>query len=80
MGDQLVEFSDEQQQELDAGFAEMREDAMAGRSAGWSMGGDMIERDSIAGQSAATSHVAYYAGAVAFLFLLFALESDDFNL
>ncbi|MGI9309099.1 MAG: ABC transporter permease [Gammaproteobacteria bacterium] len=70
IADQLVEFSDEQLAELDDGLAGMREDAMAGRGAGWSLG-DMIERNDIAGQSAARNHVAYYAGAVAFLFLLF---------
>jgi len=70
IGDQLVEFSDEQLAELDAGFAGMREEALAGRSSGWSLN-DMIERDDVAGQSAAKNYVAYYAGAVAFLFLLF---------
>lgn len=68
--DQFVELTAEQRDELGEGLAEMGADARAGNSAGWSFGA-MIEQRDITGQSAATNNVAYYAGAVAFLFLLF---------
>lgn len=71
IGDQFVEFDEDQQADLDAGLAEMRVDAMAGEPSGWSFG-DMLDTEIVSGRSAATNHVAYYAGAVAFLFLLFA--------
>ena len=38
----------------------------AGRSTGWDFQ-DLFDRESVAGRSAATNHVAYYAGAVAVL-------------
>ena len=71
IGDQYVEFNAEQLTDLADGLAEMRADAMAGAPTGWSFS-EMLDRKDVAGQSAATNHVAYYAGAVAFLFLLFA--------
>jgi len=71
IGDQFVEFDAQQQADLDEGIAEMRVDAMAGEQSGWSFG-EMLDTQTVAGRSAATNHVAYYAGAVAFLFLLFA--------
>jgi ABC-2 type transport system permease protein len=77
--DQYVEFSAEQQEELAAGLAEMRADALAGNSSGWTFA-EMIELQDVAGQTAATNHVAYYAGAVAFLFLLFACMQGAISL
>ena len=44
---------------------------MAGEAGGWTFE-EMLEQKNVAGGSAATNHVSYYAGAVAFLFLLFA--------
>ncbi len=71
IGDQYVEFDAAQTEDIEAGLEEMRDAAIAGESGGWSFG-EMLEQLDVAGQSAATNHVAYYAGAVAFLFLLFA--------
>jgi len=71
IGDQYVEFDATQEADLADGLAEMRVAAMAGEEAGWSFG-EMLTLENVAGRSAATNHVAYYAGAVAFLFLLFA--------
>ena len=68
--DQLIELTDEQRADITEGLAEIGDDARAGRRGGWSFE-EMIERRFVAGRSAATNHVAYYAGAVAFLFLLF---------
>lgn len=67
---QFIELSDEQRAELDLGLSELRAEAEAGNEAGWSFTSMLARRD-VAGRSAATNHVAYYAGAVAFLFLLF---------
>lgn len=71
IGDQYVEFTPEQEADLDDGLAEMRSAALAGEQSGWSFA-EMLERNDVVGRSAATNHVAYYAGAVAYLFLLFA--------
>jgi len=68
--DQFVELNDDQRDDIAAGLAEMGANARAGKSGGWSFG-DMIRRQDVTGRSAATNNVAYYAGAVAFLFLLF---------
>ncbi len=68
--DQFVELNADQREEIATGLAQMSADAKAGVESGWSFG-QMIERQDVAGRSAATNHVAYYAGAVAFLFLLF---------
>ena len=67
---QFVELDDEQIADIDDGLAQMRLEALAGTATGWSFG-QMIETRGVAGQSAARNHVAYYAGAVAFLFILF---------
>jgi ABC-2 type transport system permease protein len=69
--DQFIELDAEQRAEFNAGLNELAEGARAGQQGGWSFG-EMIERRDVAGRSSATNYVAYYAGAVAFLFLLFA--------
>ena len=74
IGTEFTVFSPGQQAEIDAGLAGLRESAGAAggsRPAGWSFD-DLLERDNVAGQNAALNNVAYYAGAVAFMFLLFA--------
>jgi ABC-2 type transport system permease protein len=68
--DQFIELDADQRADLAAGLAEMGANARAGKSGGWSFG-EMIERLDITGQSAATNHIAYYAGGLAFLFVLF---------
>jgi ABC-2 type transport system permease protein len=68
--DQFIELNDDQRADIAEGLGEMGDAARAGRQSGWSFE-EMIERRDVAGRSAATNHVAYYAGAVAFLFLLF---------
>jgi len=77
--DQFIELSVSQQADIEDGLAEMRADALAGRATGWSFA-EMIELENVAGQSAATNHVAYYAGAVAFLFLLFSCTQGAISL
>jgi len=72
--DQFIELTDEQREELEAGLLDLKvetEDAAGrGETVGWGFQ-DLFEREDVAGQSAARNHVAYYAGAVAVLFLLF---------
>jgi ABC-2 type transport system permease protein len=70
MEDQFIELSDDQREDLESGLDELREEAAAGDAPGWGFE-DLFEEESVAGQSAAKNHVAYYAGAVAILFLLF---------
>ena len=68
---QFLTLSDEQREEVDEGLGEMRSDAEKGRSTGWSFE-DMIAYEDVIGDGGALNLVAYSAGAVAFMFLLFA--------
>jgi ABC-2 type transport system permease protein len=68
--DQFIELDQRQREDLDQGLLELREEAETGDAVGWGFD-DLFEELSIAGESAARNHVAYYAGAVAVLFLLF---------
>jgi ABC-2 type transport system permease protein len=68
--DQFLELSEQQREDLALGLDDLRDEADAGRASGWGFD-DLFERENVAGQSAAMNHVAYYAGAVAILFLLF---------
>jgi ABC-2 type transport system permease protein len=72
--DQFIELDEIQRDELDSGLAETREEVQGaiadGRPSGWGFQ-DLHETESIAGKSAGLNHVAYYAGAVAVLFVLF---------
>jgi ABC-2 type transport system permease protein len=68
--DQFIELSEDQRADLESGLDELREESEAGTATGWGFD-DLFGDESVAGQSAAENHVAYYAGAVAILFLLF---------
>ncbi|MGI9341781.1 MAG: ABC transporter permease [Gammaproteobacteria bacterium] len=68
---QFLTLSSEQREEVDEGLGEMRSDAEKGRSTGWSFE-DMIAYEDVIGDGGALNLVAYSAGAVAFMFLLFA--------
>ncbi len=67
---QFLTLTQAQQEAVAEGLAEMRTEAEAGREVGWSFE-DLLARESVAGGEA-VNLVAYSAGAVAFLFLLFA--------
>jgi ABC-2 type transport system permease protein len=67
---QFLTLNERQRGEVDAGLVEMRQDAAAGREVGWSFE-DLLARESVAGGES-VNLVAYSAGAVAFMFLLFA--------
>lgn len=72
--DEFLELDPAQREDIDAGLEDLRleaEEARAeGRETGWGFE-DLFAREDVAGRSAGTNHVAYYAGAVAVLFLLF---------
>jgi len=68
--DQFVEFDEAQTENIASGLADLRREAEEGATSPWGFD-DLFEREDVAGQSAAMNHVAYYAGAVAVLFLLF---------
>jgi ABC-2 type transport system permease protein len=72
--DEFLELTDEQRSDVVEGLDALRvesEEALAdGRETGWGFQ-DLTEREDVAGRSAALNHVAYYAGGVAVLFLLF---------
>jgi ABC-2 type transport system permease protein len=65
---ELTPLTPEQKRELEDGLAEIRGDAEAGRGAGLE---ELVETEAAAGRGAGLNHVAYYAGAVAILFLFF---------
>jgi ABC-2 type transport system permease protein len=67
----LVTLSAEQKRELAEGLEGLRPDPAHPSPEGPGGVDDMFEREAVAGQSAGRNHVAYYAGAIAFLFLLF---------
>jgi len=68
---QFLTLSDDQREEVAEGLGEMRADAEQGRSTGWSFE-DMLAYEDVAGDGGALNLIAYSAGAVAFMFLLFA--------
>ena len=68
---QFLTLDDEQRLEVADGLDEMRADAEEGRSSGWSFE-DMLAYEDVIGSGGALNLVAYSAGAVAFMFLLFA--------
>jgi ABC-2 type transport system permease protein len=76
---QFITLSDDQRAEIDAGLGDMRADAQQGRQSGWSFD-DMIINVNVAGNDASLNLVAYSAGAVAFMFLLFASVSGAVSL
>ncbi len=75
IGTEFTEFSAEQQTEIEAGLANLRESAKSGQRSGWSFE-ELLEHENVAGQTAALNHIAYYAGAVVFMFLLFAAAQN----
>ena len=77
--DQFIEFDDEQRADLDEGLSEMGVAASEGQQVGWSVD-DMVEPQAVTGPPMATNHVGYYAGAVAFMFLLFSSMSGATSL
>jgi ABC-2 type transport system permease protein len=72
--DEFVTLDDDQRRELADSLAELREEALAAERDGRRVGlglEDMFEEQRVGGPAAGRNHVAYSAGAVAVLFLLF---------
>lgn len=69
IGTEFTEFTPAQEAAITDGLGRLRNgEAQAGT---WSFA-DLLDQENVAGQNAALNNVAYYAGAVAFMFLLFA--------
>lgn len=73
LGQGFVEYTDDQLQQLDERFGELRDEITADSSdeGAESPFDGLTVREGASGPGLARSHVAYYAGAVALLFLLF---------
>lgn len=70
----MVTLDDAQKADLAKGLAELKADALEAEAKGRpapSAVEDLFEEEAVAGRGARQNHVAYYAGAVAILFLLF---------
>jgi len=72
--DEFLELDDDQRRDVELGLSDLRDEALEameqGKTSGWGFQ-DLFEREEVAGRSAQYNHVAYYAGAIAILFLLF---------
>jgi ABC-2 type transport system permease protein len=81
--DQFLELEPAQREAVEAGLAELREEVAeavdAGRPTGWGFD-DLHETQPVTGQSSGLNHVAYYAGAVAVLFVLFSAVNGAITL
>jgi len=81
--DQFFELEEIQREDLAEGFAELREEAIAaagsGEASGWGFQ-ELSETEEIAGAGGRVNHVAYYAGAVAVLFVLFSAATGAVSL
>jgi ABC-2 type transport system permease protein len=71
IGTEFTEFSAAQQSEIDTGLTNLRAASASGQRGGWSFE-ELLESENVAGQNAGLNYIAYYAGAVAFMFLMFA--------
>lgn len=69
IGTEFTAYTPEQEAAIAAGLARLRA-ADVDDSAGWRFA-DLVESLPVAGRNASTNHVAYYAGAIAFMLLLF---------
>jgi ABC-2 type transport system permease protein len=76
---EFTELGERQRAEIGAGLADMRDSAQRGGGTGWSLA-DLVENRTIAGRPAAKNHVAYYAGAIAFMFLLLSAAQGALSL
>ncbi len=69
VANEFTELDERQRREVRDGLADMRDHAERGDPAGWSLA-ELLEAQPVAGRPAAENNVAYYAGAIAFMFLL----------
>ncbi len=80
---QFFELEETQRADLDEGFAEIREESIAsaelGQKSGWGFQ-ELTAVEEVAGAGGRVNHVAYYAGAVAALFVLFSAANGAVSL
>jgi ABC-2 type transport system permease protein len=81
LDEQFVALTDEQRGELEASLADLRaRTERAETPPSVPDLGDLFEQDAVAGRAAGQDHVAYYAGAVAVLFLFLSLVHGALSL
>ncbi len=76
---QFTELTEAQRQDIGIGLDELRTSSDGTAQAGWTIE-DLVDREDVAGQTAALNHIAYYAGAIAFLFLLLSASQGAMSL
>jgi ABC-2 type transport system permease protein len=76
---EFTEFSERQQTDIRAGLADMGERAARNSAPAWSPA-ELVEEQAVSGRPAARNHVAYYAGAIAFMFLLLSASQGALTL
>lgn len=79
IGNDFTTLDERQRGDIDAGLQSMGADARRGAPPAWSLA-DLIEEQPVAGRPAAVNHVAYYAGAIAFMFLLLSASQGAITL
>lgn len=82
VADELVTLSEEQRREMAESLADLRREAETDARAADAPAplAGLIETEAVAGRGARQNHVAYYAGAIAVLFLLFSAAEGALTL
>jgi ABC-2 type transport system permease protein len=75
----FTELDERQRTEVRAGLADMGKAAALGAPGAWSPA-ELVEEQAVPGRPTARNHVAYYAGAIAFLFLLLSASQGALTL
>lgn len=75
----FTELDERQHEDVRAGIDGLRRDAERGAPPPWSLA-DLIEEQPVTGRPASMNRVAYYAGAIAFMFLLFSASQAALSL
>lgn len=79
VGNDFTELTDAQRADIDQGLDGVRRGAEQGRPPPWSMA-DLVGTETVGGSPAARNRVAYYAGAIAFMFLLLSAAQGALSL
>lgn len=66
---EFTELDEGQRRDVREGLDALRADAERGAGGGWTPA-DLVEQQAVSGRPAAQNNIAYYAGAIAFMFLL----------
>lgn len=79
VGNDFTELDERQQREIREGLDALRADAERGAASAWSPA-DLVEEQAVPGRPAAQNNIAYYAGAIAFMFLLLSAAQGAMSL